>query len=328
MKTKINSAGFTLIFILLIILSFIACRDWDVEPPEIVVHEWYFAYVNIKTISGESAELSWDGYSTYPGFDIEGFNITRKIDDGDFETIVSLDMNQKSYTDNNLNTNKHKYYYIIEGYVDTLIFQSIRKEYSFACGFDQYTDFRDSISYNTISDGYYCWFTENLKYLPAVHPPNEFNEDSIRYFVYGYDGSDVDKAKASTNYQSYGTLYSFVSLTNVCPSNDGWIVPRQENWKTLFAMVGGEVVAGGILKEIDTLHWKSPNTGATNAIGFTALPGGMVDEMLKFTNLRNSARFWDSSSSAYELNFNNTIINTSHNAQNTANSVRCIRKLD
>ena len=32
-------------------------------------------------------------------------------------------------------------------------------------------------------------------------------------------------------------------------------------------------VAGDQLKEKDTSHWKSPNAGANNNTGFTALPG-------------------------------------------------------
>jgi uncharacterized protein (TIGR02145 family) len=57
----------------------------------------------------------------------------------------------------------------------------------------------------------------------------------------------------------------------VCPS--GWHLPDETEWTILTEYLGGDSVAGSLLK--DTLHWQSPNIGATNKSGFTALPGGM-----------------------------------------------------
>ncbi|GAF89180.1 unnamed protein product, partial [marine sediment metagenome] len=49
---------------------------------------------------------------------------------------------------------------------------------------------------------------------------------------------------------------------------------------------------GGKLKETGTTHWNSPNTGATNESGFSALPGGVRATDNKYCELGNVAYFW------------------------------------
>jgi hypothetical protein len=63
-----------------------------------------------------------------------------------------------------------------------------------------------------------------------------------------------------------------VNTGNLCPT--GWHVPNYADWTILTTYLGGDYVAGDKLREIGTTHWISPNTGATNESGFTALPGG------------------------------------------------------
>jgi uncharacterized protein (TIGR02145 family) len=65
------------------------------------------------------------------------------------------------------------------------------------------------------------------------------------------------------------------SVTGICPS--GWHIPTDGEWNKLTDYLGGTGIAGGKMKEAGTNHWYSPNEGATNSSGFTALPGGVRD---------------------------------------------------
>ena len=76
----------------------------------------------------------------------------------------------------------------------------------------------------------------------------------------------------SSNCNTYGRLYDWGTALTVAPA--GWHLPTDAEWIILTDYLGGTSVAGGKMKETGTTHWNSPNTGATNESGFTALPGG------------------------------------------------------
>jgi uncharacterized protein (TIGR02145 family) len=80
-----------------------------------------------------------------------------------------------------------------------------------------------------------------------------------------------------------GAMYNWyvVGAGNICPI--GWHVPSDAEWTILTNYLGGANVAGGKLKETGVTHWISPNNGATNESGFTAIPGGY----------RYNGSFWD-----------------------------------
>jgi uncharacterized protein (TIGR02145 family) len=83
------------------------------------------------------------------------------------------------------------------------------------------------------------------------------------------DGTDIPLVTDETD---WGNLTTPGYCLNVCP--EGWHVPTDAEWTTLTTYLGGQSVAGGKMKEAGFAHWASPNTGATNASGFTGLPGG------------------------------------------------------
>ncbi|MDD2832372.1 MAG: FISUMP domain-containing protein [Bacteroidales bacterium] len=198
-----------------------------------------------------------------------------------------------------------------------------------------FTDSRDSHIYIIVTIGEQVWMAENLAYLPSIVGPETGSEDAGQttnhfYYVYGYDGTDVLAAKATTFYATYGVLYNWAAALTACP--EGWHLPSDLEWTTLTDYLGGVDVAGGKMKEIGTCHWNTPSLiPATNESGFSALPGGGRGSNGTFYRIGNLG-YWLSST---EVSTNKAWIRaldyytsgvgrTDHN-NNYGFSVRCVR---
>jgi uncharacterized protein (TIGR02145 family) len=103
----------------------------------------------------------------------------------------------------------------------------------------------------------------------------------------------------------YGKLYNWYAVNGDSNGDgvkdkdlapQGWHVPSNAEWNTLAQCLGGANLAGGALKQTGTLRWASPNTGATNSSGFTALPGGSrdLDGSFSFNNIGQWGYWWSS----------------------------------
>ncbi len=173
-----------------------------------------------------------------------------------------------------------------------------------------FKDNRDGNVYKIVKIGTQTWFAENLKYLPGVVGPSTGSETTPYFYVYDYDGTNVSDAKSTSHYSTYGVLYNWMAAMNestssttnpsgvqgVCPA--GWHLPSNAEWTQLTAYLGDSSVAGGKLKETGITHWTSPNTGATNETGFTALPGGGRYSSGTFLDVGNYGAWW--SATAYD----------------------------
>ena len=153
------------------------------------------------------------------------------------------------------------------------------------------TDRRDWKSYRTVKINNQTWMAENLAFLPSVSRQDQGSSDSPYYYVYNYEGSNVADAKSTENYDTYGVLYNWRAAMIACPS--GWHLPSDEEWTILTDYLGSS--AGVFLKEPGTTHWENPNTGANNASGFKALPGGMRTYRWGFVADGTYALFWSAS---------------------------------
>ncbi len=133
-----------------------------------------------------------------------------------------------------------------------------------------FTDKRDNKEYKSVKIGDQWWMGENLKY-----------KTSNGCLVY----EGVEKYQ-----ETYGYLYTWETALNVCP--DGWHLPSDAEFEKLSNFLGGADEAGGKLKEAGTTHWNSPNAGATNSSGFSALAAGYngSDAYKVFIGL--NAYFW------------------------------------
>jgi uncharacterized protein (TIGR02145 family) len=189
----------------------------------------------------------------------------------------------------------------------------------------------DGNTYNTVQIGNQVWMSENLK------TSRYRNGGSIPYVVGNTDWQALTTG-AWSNYNHdaaneliYGKLYNWYTTLGdtLCPT--GWHVPTDAEWTTLSSNLGGESVAGGKMKSIGTAYWNTPNTGATNESGFSALPGGYRDIVGSFFNIRNDAFFWSATEvsnfiakSCY-LVINDGYANRYIYPKSFGGSVRCLR---
>ena len=195
--------------------------------------------------------------------------------------------------------------------------------------FGSFTDPRDGHVYKTVTIGTQVWMAENLAYLPAVNPSSTGSNINPYYYVYDYEGTDVAVAKQHTNYNTYGVMYNWPAALSACPL--GWHLPSEEEWTILTTFLGGYNVAGGKMKETGTTHWNSPNTGATNERGFSALPCGSRFDLGTFDNMGIYGNWW--SSSEYDTNiawsrvlYNDDIqVARGLSTKGSGFSVRCVR---
>jgi uncharacterized protein (TIGR02145 family) len=206
----------------------------------------------------------------------------------------------------------------------------------------------DGNVYNTVTIGTQVWMAENLRathYADGTSIPLVEGDDPWRALNYtdkAYCWFNNDK---SSNAKPYGALYTWSAAMNgagssssspsgiqgVCPG--GWHLPSDDEWTTLTDFLGGLDVAGVKLKESGTLHWRSPNTLATNESGFTALPGGHRSYDAVWWDFNDLGFWWSSTEEDYYRRWYRVIVSTESTAEmyrrsslyQDGFSVRCVQ---
>jgi len=145
----------------------------------------------------------------------------------------------------------------------------------------------------TVTIGTQKWTKRNLEVttyrngdpIPEITDPIEWAASTTGAWCY-YDNDPANGA-------IYGKLYNWYAVNDprgLAPV--GYHIPTITEWDTLQNYLGGNLVAGFALKETGTTHWSPPNAGTTNNSGFTALPGGKINNSSSFLEINEIAYFW------------------------------------
>lgn len=193
----------------------------------------------------------------------------------------------------------------------------------------------DGNNYPIIKIGNQIWMKENLRvsrYRNGDLIPNV--TDNTAWGTLTSGGRSWYNNDSTNNENPYGNLYNWYAVTDsrgLCPS--GWHVPSDSEWDVLTNSLGGLSVAGGKMKSVGTTYWISPNKGATNESGFSALPGGCRGNDGNFYNILGYAFFWsatefDNANAWYRyINHNFADVYRNYNDASKAGgaTVRCLK---
>jgi uncharacterized protein (TIGR02145 family) len=194
-------------------------------------------------------------------------------------------------------------------------------------------------SFPTVTIGTQTWTLENLEvttYRNGDVIPQATTQSQLNAYSLTEEGCWSYVTYNGVNGITYGKVYNWYAVNDIRGlAPIGYHVPSSTEWNTLITYEGGSSVAGGKLKEVGTTHWLSPNTGASNSSGFTALPGGLnitTGTVLNPpSNLGYFTYFWTSTPATTTnannvfLKWDNSIASASTNTKGYATSVRLIK---
>ena len=214
-----------------------------------------------------------------------------------------------------------------------------------------FTDERDGNTYCIITIGNQVWMGENLRYLPSVNRGTDESWSESRYYVYDYQGTNVDEAKDTYNYAEYGVLYNFIAAQTACPA--GWHLPSDSEWTELeiYLENNGHNFDGYVDSDNDrethnviakalasTYNWSTSDIENTpgllqeknNSSGFNGKPAGWKTLNGRFAYINENGTWWSSTQYSNHhwdryIHFTRTYVTRSHNENHIGMSIRCIQ---
>jgi len=174
---------------------------------------------------------------------------------------------------------------------------------------------QDGLVYYTVLIGTQCWMQSNLRttrYRNGQVIPTGLSSVSWQTTTSGAYGvyNQSPFTNTAQNDSTWGKLYNHYAVLDsrgLCPT--GWRVPSESDWNVLVRTIDAQadttasatpqtqsLTAGSTLKSTVNQPqpggWNSPNTGASNLSGFSALPSGFRTESGTYNSGGNFGNWW------------------------------------
>jgi uncharacterized protein (TIGR02145 family) len=332
MFLKANNWKYSLIFLWILAISTISCtKNEDSEELAVVTTIDVTSVTYNSAVSGGTITSGFDGVSEKGVcWSTNQMPTTADSKLADVSVTAAFTSNLTGLTE--------KTVYYLRAYAINSKGTSYGNEVSFTTPCDcpaTVTDINGN-SYNTVIIGNQCWMAENLKVSKYNNGDDIGTTNSAALDISNLTTPKYQWAYSGveTNAGIYGRLYTWFAATDsrkIAPS--GWHIPSDAEWDELTLYLGGNSVAGGKMKSTGLTYWETPNTGASNTSGFSALPGGNRNFSGPFFDKGFHAAWWSSTVNTNGDNGNYRMIHkdeiqvrTGYYADKKAGlSVRCIK---
>ena len=212
------------------------------------------------------------------------------------------------------------------------------------------TDRYNKNTYKAVKIGNQYWFQGNLNaeiYTVLKKIETNLYIDSIRHYKpNSYSIVNINTSTTDTlavqwpfnGYDSltkkYGRMYTWYAASdarNICPA--GWHVPNEVEWDKMIAVLGGDSLAGGKMKDTSTIEWNYPNLTEVNPYNLNVKSTGYRSEFGSYVNQGKFTFFWSSTSDpddkdygiAYAVYAHTKKIYKQPKSKRIAMSIRCVR---
>jgi len=309
-------------FVILCLFTYYACTPMEEDQSLLMtIDHMEFVSEGSYTITGTMASLGEEDLSRFgvcwsetekPDLRCSFLDLDLPSSTGEFNLTVSGLSPQTTY------------YFRAYAMINSVSDYSEEKAFTTRLADDDMLMDVDGNIYKVVKIGDQVWMTENLKTSRfADETPIPYTKDRMDWFDFTRESPGYCwYGNVQTHGDIYGGLYTWAAATaahdgislieegvqGICP--DDWHLPSDEEWKSLELYLGmnqEEADAskwrgsdqGGKLKIEGSEFWNSPNTGATDEVGFRALGGGFRHGSGEFLELSETTRYWTSTARGY-----------------------------